>query len=116
MPWYGIYWNGRVIFKLRIHSEKQWPKNEKYSTKTDKFRKTNVNWVQNDLLDLTEDLSSKLMEIENHSRRNNLQANSVSEVPKDTWELHKQNIKNTIQDKLGVEKENPLDWCHWKFL
>lgn len=48
------------------------------------------------------------MEIENHSRRNNLQANSVSEVPKDTWELHEQNIKNTIQDKLGVEKENAL--------
>lgn len=49
------------------------------------------------------------MEIENHIRRNNLQANGVSEVPKDTWELHEQNIKNTIEDKLGVEKENALE-------
>ena len=56
-------------------------------------------------------MQSKLNELEDNSQRNNLPVDGVPEVPKDTWELCEKNIKNVIQDKLGVEKEIALDRC-----
>ena len=56
--------------------------------------------MQDDLLNADE-ISAKLIELEDRSRRNNLQIDGI-----------KEEIQNTLADKLEIKSDVEIDRCH----
>ena len=54
--------------------------------------KTEVKAIKDDPLNADE-VSSKLIELEDRSRRNNLQIDGIKEEPSETWEVREENPK-----------------------
>lgn len=73
--------------------------------------KTDVKAIENDLLNADE-VSDKLVELEDRSRRNNLRIDGIEESPDETWETCENKIKDVIKEKLDIETDVELDRCH----
>ena len=61
----------------------------------------NINEVQQDLLD-PKYLSSKLIELEDRSRRNNLCIDGIDEKPNETWDECEAGVQELIEVNLGI--------------
>lgn len=73
--------------------------------------KKNVGEIERDLLD-PEDVSKKLIELEDRSRRNNLRIDGIQESDDESWEKCEEDLQNIIKDKLDIDKEIEIDRCH----
>lgn len=71
----------------------------------------NVKVIEEDLLD-PEDVSSKLIELEDRSRRNHLRIDGIEEVPNETWEECEESVQEMIREKLGINENIEIDRCH----
>ena len=71
----------------------------------------NVKDIEEDLLD-PEEVSSKLIELEDRSRRNNLRIDGIEEKPNETWEECEENVQQMIKEKLGITEPIEIDRCH----
>ena len=71
----------------------------------------NVKDIEEDLLD-PEEVSSKLIELEDRSRRNNLRIDGIKEKPNETWEECEENVQEMIKEKLGITEPIEIDRCH----
>ena len=63
--------------------------------------KTEVKTIEDDLLNADE-VSAKLIKLEDRSRRNNLRIDGIWEEPNETWEACEKKIQNIIADKFGI--------------
>ena len=61
----------------------------------------NINEVQQDLLD-PKYVSSKLIELEDRSRRNNLRIDEIDEKPNKTWDECEARVQELIKVNLGI--------------
>ena len=59
-----------------------------------------------------EEVSSKLIELEDRSRRNNLRIDGIKEKPKETWEECEENVQEMIKENLGITEPTETDRCH----
>ena len=73
--------------------------------------KTEVNAIEDDLLNADE-VSAKLIELEDRSWGNNPRIDDIKEEPDETWEACEKQIQNIIADKLGIESDAEIDRCH----
>ena len=76
-----------------------------------KLLKTGVKDIEDDLLNADE-VSTKLIELEDRSRRNNLRIDGIKEKPNKTWEACEKNPQNIIAYKLGIESEVEINIYH----
>ena len=67
--------------------------------------------MEDDLLNADE-VSAKLVELEDRSRRNNLRIDGIKEEPNETWEACEKKIQDIIADKMGIESDVEIDRCH----
>ena len=63
------------------------------------------------LLDPNE-VSKKLMELEDRSRRNNLHLDSLTEDHNETWDECERKVQNVLLNKLNIEGNIEIDRCH----
>ena len=73
--------------------------------------KSNMRAIENDLLN-PDEVSDKLIELEDRSRRNNLRVDGIEESPDETWETCENKIKKVIKEKLDIDADVELDRCH----
>ena len=73
--------------------------------------KTEVKAIEDDLLKADE-VSAKLVELEDRSRRNNLRIDGIKEEPNETWETCEKKIQDIIADKMGIESDVEIDRCY----
>ena len=59
-----------------------------------------------------EEVSSKLIELEDRSRRNNLRIDGIKEKPNETWEECEENVQEMIKENLGITEPIEIDSCH----
>ena len=59
-----------------------------------------------------EEVSSKLIELEDRSRRNNLRIDRIEEKPNETWKECEENVQEMIKEKLGITEPIEIDRCH----
>ena len=71
----------------------------------------NVKDIEKDLLD-PEEVSSKLIELEDTSRRNNLRIDGIEEKPNEIWEECEENVQQMTKEKLGITEPIEIDRCH----
>ena len=71
----------------------------------------NVKDMEEDLLD-PEEVSSKLIELEGRSRRNNLCIDGIEEKLNETWGECEENVQQMIKEKLGIMEPIEIDRCH----
>ena len=71
----------------------------------------NIKSIEKDLLDAGE-VSAKLAELEDRSRRNNLRIHSVRETPNETWKTCEEKIQEVLKNDLGFATEVEIDRCH----
>ena len=57
-------------------------------------------------------VTNKLIELEDHSRRNNIRIDGIEEEQYETWDRCKEKVQKVIKDKLGIEDEVEIDRCH----
>ena len=80
--------------------------------------KENINQVQTNLQHIEDDMldpdyvMEKLIELEDRSRRNNLQIDGISKVSHETWEMCEDSIKDLIKTNLEINDEIEIDRCH----
>ena len=71
----------------------------------------NIKWIEKDLLD-ADDVSAKLAELEDRSRRNNLRMNGLGETPNETWKTCEEKIQEVLNNNVGFATEVEIDRCH----
>ena len=71
----------------------------------------NINEVQQDLLDPIY-MFSKLVELEDQSRRNNLRIDGIDEKPNKTWDECKASVQDLIEVNLGITEAFEFERCH----
>lgn len=54
----------------------------------------------------------KITDLENRSRRNNLQVTGIPEKPNETWEDSEALVKSILKDKLGLASEPRIERAH----
>ena len=59
-----------------------------------------------------DEVSAKLIEFEDRSRRNNLQIDGIKGESNETREAGEKKFQNIIADKLGTESDIEIDRCH----
>ena len=85
---------------------------ELFQVKKDiKNLKTEVKAIEDDLLN-AEEVSAKLIKLEERSLRNNFRIDGIKEEPNETWEACEKKIQNIIEDKLGIDSDVEIDRCH----
>ena len=57
-------------------------------------------------------MTNKLIELEDHSRRNNIRIDGIEEKQYETWGRCEEKVQKVIKDKLGFEDEVEIDRCH----
>ena len=76
-----------------------------------KHLETSIKGIEDDLLD-PNDVSSKLIELEDRSRRNNWRIDGIEETPNETWEYCEIKIQELIKNKLKINEHIEIDRCH----
>ena len=71
----------------------------------------NINEVQQDLLD-PKYVSSKLIELEDRSRRNNLRIDGIDEKPNKTWDECESPVQELIDVNLDLTDTIEFERCH----
>ena len=71
----------------------------------------NIKEVEDDLLD-PHHVSSKLTELEDRSRRNNLRIDRIQERPNETWEDCEASVQVMLKEKLGITDNTEFERCH----
>ena len=71
----------------------------------------NINEVQQDLLD-PKYVSSKLIELEDRSRRNNLRIDGIDEKPNKTWDECEARVQELVKVNLGITDAIEFERCH----
>ena len=71
--------------------------------------------LEDDLLDPNE-VSKKLIELEDRSRRNNLHFDGLMEDPNETWDDCERKVQDFLLNKLNIEGNIEINRCHrfWK--
>ena len=59
-----------------------------------------------------EEVSSKLIKLEDRSHRNNLRIDGIEEKPNETWEECEENVQQMIKEKLGITEPIEIGRCH----
>ena len=70
----------------------------------------NINEVQQDLLD-PKYVSSKLIELEDRSRRNNLRIDGIDEKPNETWDECETRVQELVEVNLGITETTEFERC-----
>ena len=73
--------------------------------------KADMREMENDLLD-PYDVSNKLVEMEDRSRRNNLRFDGLVENSKETWEECERKVQEVISNRLEIEHDVEIKRCH----
>ena len=71
----------------------------------------NINQVQQDLLD-PKDVSSKLIELEDRLKRNNLHIDGIDKKPNETWDKCEARVPELIEVNLGITNTIEFERCH----
>ena len=71
----------------------------------------NINEVQQDLLD-PKFVSSKLIELEDRSRRNYLRIDGIGKKPNETWDECETRVQELIEVNLGITDAIEFEKCH----
>ena len=80
--------------------------------------KSNIKKVKSDMKEITEDLldsdkvSSKLIELEDRSRRNNLRIDGIAEDQNESWHECEEKVLEVIKEKLEIQDPIEIDRCH----
>ena len=80
--------------------------------------KNNIKKVKSDMKEITEDLldsdklSSKLIKLEDRSRRNNLRIDGIAEDQNDSWHEREEKVPAVIKEKLEIQDPIEIDRCH----
>ena len=80
--------------------------------------KNNIKKVKSDMKEITEDLldsdkvSSKLIELEDRSRRNNLRIDGIAEDQNESWHECEEKVLEVIKGKLEIQDPIEIDRCH----
>ena len=67
--------------------------------------------LEDDLLDPNE-VSKKLIELEDSSRRNNLSFDGQTEDPNETWDDFERKVQDVLLNSLNIEGNIEIDRCH----
>ena len=73
--------------------------------------KADMREMENDLLD-PYDVSNKLVEMEDRSRRNNLRFDGLVDNSKETWEECERKVQEVISNHLEIEHDVEIERCH----
>ena len=73
--------------------------------------KSDVRLIERDLLD-PNDVSEKLIELEDRSRRNNLRFDGLAEYTNETWDNCERKIQKNLSDKLEITEDVEIERCH----
>ena len=73
--------------------------------------KSDVRLIERDLLD-PNDVSEKLIELEDRSRRNNLRFDGLTEDTNETWDDCERKIQKILSDKLEITEDVEIERCH----
>ena len=76
-----------------------------------KHLELSIKGIEDDLLD-PHDVSSKLIELDDRSRRNSLCIDGIEETPNETWEDCEIKIQELIKNKLKINEHIEIDRCH----
>ena len=76
-----------------------------------KHLEISIKGIEDDLLD-PDNVISKLIELEDRSRRNNLRVDGIKEKPNETWDDCKIKIQRLIKNKLKINEHIEIDRCH----
>ena len=76
-----------------------------------KHLEKSIKKTEDDLLD-PNDISSKLIELEDRSRRNSLHIDGIEETPKVTWENQEIKIQELIKKNLKINEHIEIGRCH----
>ena len=71
----------------------------------------NIKSIEKDLLD-PDDVSAKLVELEDRSRINNLRIDGIQELPNETWKTCEEKFQDVLKNNLGFATEVEIDRCH----
>ena len=71
----------------------------------------NIKSLEKDLLN-PDDVSAKLVELEDRSRRNNLRIDGLRETPNETWKTCEEKVQEILKNNLGFATEVEIDRCH----
>ena len=71
----------------------------------------NIKSIKKDLLD-PDDVSVKLVELEDRSRRNYVRIDGLRETPNETWKTCEGNVQEVLKNNLGFATEAEIDRCH----
>ena len=63
--------------------------------------------IEKDLLN-PDDVSAKLVELEDRSRRNNLRIDGLGETPNETWKTCEEKVQEVLKNDLGFATEVKL--------
>ena len=86
---------------------------EEIATVKDDISKTesDVRLIERDLLN-PNDVSEKLIELEDRSRRNNLRFDGLTEDTNETWDDCELKIQKILSDKLEITEDVEIERCH----
>ena len=71
----------------------------------------NIKSIEKDILD-PDEVSPKLVELEDTSRRSNLQIDNLQETPNETWKTCEEKVQEILKNNLGFATEVQIDRCH----
>ena len=57
----------------------------------------------------TNDVSEKLIELEDRSRRNNLRLDGLNEDPNETWDDCKRKVQEVLSNNLGIDENVEIE-------
>ena len=89
-------------------TQKQLEDETKVIKKDTKISQKNLNEVEKDFLD-PEDITNKLIELEDRSRRNNLRIDGIEQKNKDSSKNCEELFQKIIKEKLEIEKNIEID-------
>ena len=67
--------------------------------------------IPEDLLD-SDEVSSKLFELEDRTRRNNLRIDGIAEDQNESWHECEEKVLEVIKGKLEIQDPIEIDRCH----
>ena len=80
--------------------------------------KNNIKNVKSNMKEMTEDrldsdkVSSKLIELEDRSQRNNFRIDSIAEDQNESWYEYEEKVLKVIKGKLEIQELIEIDRCH----
>ena len=73
--------------------------------------KSDIQILEDDLLDPNE-VSKKLIELQDRSRRDNLRFDGLTEDPNKTWDDCERKVQDVLLNNLNIEDNIEIDRCH----